>query len=422
MVLPRGTAQRVLAELFPVDWQPEGEQLLPHQVAPGWEWDVWVLMGGRGSGKTKAGATWMAARARRYPGMRGRIIGPTLGDVFESCVEGPSGLQATDPEVAVKPGARGGSKIVWPNGSEALLLGTHSPNDVERLRASGNRHFDWWEEAAANRQFKPAWNQADFGLRLGAHPQSIVTTTPRNVPMLRELLEQPGTAVTHGTISDNPHLPEGKKQRLLARYAGTRLGRQELGGELLTDVPGALWTGEMIELAHTSMPSTVPDMARVVVAIDPATTSGDDSDDTGIIAAGKGIDGRGYVLADRTCHLSPKGWALRAIQLFDDLSADRIVGEANNGGDMIEQVIRGQRPNIPYKKVTASRGKAVRAEPAAALYEQGKVSHVDVFPELEDQMMTWDPESGESPDRVDALVWALADLGFYSQRKEWRIG
>lgn len=423
LTLPRGTTDRLVRQLTPCSWGPIGRaELLEHQIPPEGDWDVWILMGGRGSGKTEAGARYFAKWMQEHPGHRGRIIAPTLGDAFESCIDGPSGLRSVDPSVTVLPAAVGGSKVTWANGSEALVLGTYGPGDVERLRASGNRHIDWWEEAAANRQFAPAWDQADFGLRLGERPHSILTTTPRNVKKLRELLALPGTVVTRGTILDNPHLPESKRATLVARYAGTRVGRQELDGELLTDVPGALWSWGLIERAHSTLPTNTPDMQRVVVAIDPAVTSGESSDETGIVVAGLGVDGRGYVLDDRSCRMAPSKWARRSIVAFRDFEADRIVGEVNNGGDLVEEVLRSVDANIPYRKVHASRGKRVRAEPLASLYEQGRISHMQVFPELEGQMTSWDPAMDDSPDRVDALVWAFAELGLYAEpKRQWRI-
>jgi predicted phage terminase large subunit-like protein len=377
------------------------------------------LFGGRGAGKTEGGADHFDTFMVEHPGSRGRIIGPTLGDVFEACIDGPSGLRSVNPAVKVLPSAPGGSKVVWPNSSEAVLLGTHSPADVERLRATGNRDIDWWEEAAANRNLAAAWDQAAFGLRTGPWPHSILTTTPRNVRKLRELLAAKGTVVTRGTINDNPYLNENVKAALVEQYRGTRIGRQELEGELLTDVPGALWTWAMIEQAHTTGP--VPDMVRVVVAIDPAVTSHAESDETGIIVCGKGVDGRGYVLADYSCRLSPDGWARRAVKAFDDHGADRIVAETNNGGDLVETVIRTVRQMVPYTKITASRGKAIRAEPVAALFEQERITILDGMGELEAQLTEWSPEEGESPDRLDAMVWAFHELGFCREVKRWSM-
>lgn len=404
---------RLLADILdPPAWQPAGRPPLePHQTPPTGDWALWVLAGGRGSGKTEGATRYFAAWMRAHPGHRGRIIGPTLGDVVESCVVGPSGLQAVDPEVRFLPSAPGGAKVVWPNGSEAVLIGTPTPRDVERLRAAGNRHLDWWEEAAANPQLRAAWEQAEFGLRLGTRPHSIASTTPRNTAAYRDLLAQTGTVVTRGTIRDNPHLPASTKARLEARYAGTRLGRQELDGELIEDVDGALWTIEQVSATRVWDDSPAG-YSRVVVAVDPAVTSGEGADATGIVVVARGVDGHGYVLRDWTQPgLSPDGWARRVIDAFDTHQADRVVAETNNGGDLVETVLRTVRRGVPFRKVHASRGKRVRAEPVAALYEQGRVHHVGVHRELEDEMTTWTPEDPASPDRMDALVWGVTDLG-----------
>lgn len=227
----------ILADrLDPPAWETEGRPPLePHQVAPAGDWFLWILLGGRGSGKTEACARYFAHWMRRHPGHRGRIIAPSFGDAVESCIEGPSGLRSIDPEVRFVASAAGGAKVYWPNGSEALVIGTWTPRDVERLRAGGNRHIDWWEEMAANPQLEAAWEQAEFGLRLGDRPHAIASTTPRSKPILRRLLAAEGTVTTHGTIDDNPHLQERRKQQLKDRWAGTRIGKQELEGVLLAD-------------------------------------------------------------------------------------------------------------------------------------------------------------------------------------------
>lgn len=399
-------------EQDPPRWEPVGRPPLgTHQRPPDGRWSVWVLAGGRGSGKTEGASRYFARHMREHPGNRGRIIGPTLGDVVESCVQGPSGLLSVDPDVRFYPSAPGGAKVVWPNGSEAVLIGTPTPRDVDRLRAAGNRHIDWWEEAAANPQLKPAWEQAEFGLRLGDHPHSICSTTPRNTSAYRGLLAEPGVVVTRGTIRDNPHLPAETKARLEARYAGTRIGRQELDGELIDDVEGALWTMDMCERAYRAGQAVESlDFTRVVVAVDPAVTSGEHSDETGIIIAARGSDGHAYVIADVTCRLSPDGWARRAVEAYHEHKADRIVAEANQGGDLVKTVLRTVDPSVPVKLVRATRGKRVRAEPVAALYEQGRVRHLSPLPALVDQLTTWTPDDPTSPDRLDALVWALTDL------------
>jgi phage terminase large subunit-like protein len=412
--------------LDPPEWEPEGRpELEPHQVPPAGPWDLWLLEGGRGSGKTEACARYFCKYMRTHPGARGRIIAPTFGDAVEACIEGPSGILSIDPEARWLPSAPGGAKLVWPNGSEALVFGTHSPVDVDRLRAGGNRHIDWWEEMAANRQLEDAWDQAQLGLRLGDHPHSIASTTPRSTKTYRGLREtHPGTTVarTHGTIDDNPHLNEEWKAARKARYEGTRLGRQELKGELLDDVPGALWTYETLEACRVA---EVPcDLAVVVTAVDPAATSTASADDTGIVVAALGTDGQGYILADRTCHLPPDGWGHRVVFTHHEFEGDRVVGEVNNGGEMVEHVIRTQDDRVPFKAVRASRGKQTRAEPVAALFgtpparaaelgvpeRSARVHLVGSHPELEDQLCTWVPEDAGSPDRLDALVWAVTDL------------
>lgn len=414
---------RVAADIFdPPAWESKDRPPLePHQLPPpglpGRDWQLWLLEAGRGAGKTEGCARYFTEYMRAHPGSRGRIIAPTFGDAVEACIEGPSGLLSVDPGgVTWRPSAPGGAKVTWANGSEALVLGTHTAREVERLRAAGNRHLDWWEEMAANTQLRKAWDQAAFGLRLGEYPHAIGSTTPRNTSeyrAIRKLALDTGSHRT-ATLFDNPHLPEAFKKQLLARYEGTRLGRQELHGELLTDVDGAMWNMRQIEAGRVSE-DAVPDLAIVVVAVDPAATSGTEADDTGIVVFGLGIDGEGYVLGDRTCHLDPDGWGTRVVRTLSATGADYVVGEVNNGGEMVEFVLRTADPRIPFKAVHASRGKATRAQPVSMLYgnppnRPPRIHHVGVFPELEDQMTTWVPGEEDSPDRVDALVWGATEL------------
>ena len=402
----------------PPPWEAQDRPALePHQIPPDWRWKLWLLLAGRGAGKTEACARYFAKWMREHPGHRGRIIAPTYADAVSSCVEGPSGLQAIDPEIRFVASAPGGSKVVWPNGSEAVLIGTNSPRDVDRLRASGNRHIDWWEEMAANPQLAKAWVQADYGLRLGHYPHAIASTTPRTVAKLVELLKNERTAVTRGTIFDNPHLEADKKAELVADYEGTRIGRQELYGELLEDIEGALWSWAMIEQA-CGLWIPDPECTRIGVAIDPASTSNEDSDLVGIIGAGRRTDGLGVVLADRSVQgVSPHAWASRAIQLHDDLKADRIIAETNQGGEMVEATVQtaatsgGRESRVRYEGVVASRNKRTRAEPIAALFEQGRVALNPDIKELHEELTGWDPDAGgDSPGRLDAMVWALSWL------------
>lgn len=257
------------------------------------------------------------------------------------------------------------------------------------------------------------WDQLTFGLRLGDNPQAVVTTTPRPLPVIKRLMADTSTVTTRGATKDNTaNLAPGAVAAMMERYEGTRLGRQELDGEIVDDVPGALWTRDMLDRTRVSEP---PEMARIVVAIDPSGTAGegDDGDAIGIVVAGRGIDGRGYVLEDASCKLSPEGWARRAVTAYHRWGGDRIVAERNFGGAMVQAVVRQAERSVPYKEVTASRGKHVRAEPISAIYEQGRISHVGGFAELEDEMvlMTAGGYEGErSPNRVDALVWALTEV------------
>lgn len=326
-------------------------------------------------------------------------------------VEGETGLLRTATRRQDRPTYEPSKRrIVWPNGAVAALRSADEPEGFRGLQAEAV-----WADEVAAWEFPEAWDQLQLGLRLGDRPRQCVTTTPKPKKIIRDLLADPGTVITRGSTYDNrPNLAPAFFRQIVSRYEGTRLGRQELHAEVLTDVEGALWTLAMLD--HRNPPRIMRgdtaelDLARIVVAIDPAVTSGEDSDETGIIVAGLGHDGRGYVLADRSTRSHPADWARRAIAAYDEFHADRIVAEVNNGGELVETVLRTIRSTIPYRAVHASRGKRVRAEPISALYEQGKVSHIEAFPHLEDQMCTYTPDSGESPDRLDALVWALTDL------------
>jgi phage terminase large subunit-like protein len=394
-------------------------RLEPHQVAPPGQWYLWLLMAGRGAGKTEACAAYFDKFMRTNPGFRGGIIGPTIGDVFQACIHGPSGLLAINPRVRLRSGG-GGTEARWTNGSVAALFGTHSLDDVNRLRAGGNRHIYWCEELAAWRYLQEAWQEGlDYGLRLGTWPHAIASTTPKTRPFLKALMADPETIVTRASTFDNPHLPDAQKERLRVRYQDTRLGRQELYGEYIDEVEGALWTLDTLLKCHVDpADEKVPDMRRVVVAVDPSGGDSEGNDEQGIVVAGHGVDGDFYVLADRSCKLSPDGWGRRTVAAYDEFKADVIAWEANFGGEMVAATVKvaaqAMEVYVNTKKVTASRGKVARAEPIAALYEQGRVHHVapkdEPFEEMEEQMRTWTPDTGWSPDRMDALVWALTEL------------
>lgn len=384
-------------------------QARPDQVTPpGSDWPVWLALAGRGWGKTRTGAEDVAWYACANAGVRIAIVAPTAADARDTCVEGESGLLAVLPKVCVGDGYNRslGELKLW-NGSRFKLFSAAEP---ERLR--GPQHHRAWGDEVAAWPDPSAWDQLLFGLRLGDNPQVIATTTPKPTPLIRSILRTPRAMVTRGSTFDNSdNLPSGTLDRLRERYEGTRLGRQELFAELLEDVQGALWnTGEIEEHRVKS----APDLKRIVVAVDPSGTSGKDAgDEIGIIVAGRSFDDRFFVIEDGTCKLSPDGWARRVASLYAKWEADRVVAEKNFGGAMVESVMRTANKDLPVKLVTASRGKIARAEPIAALYEQGKVSHAGHFKELEDQLcsMTAAGFVGEgSPDRADALVWALTEL------------
>ena len=391
-------------------WKPQ-----PHQIPPPGDWYGWLLMAGRGAGKTDACSAYISAHVAGPPCLPGPvphwvgIIAPTLGDAVTSCYEGPSGLR-NRPGGAKLVQATGGTVIRWPNGSQAKLFGAHSPEDQERLRAGGNLCVAWLEELAAWRYLDACWDQLRFGLRSGKRPHWIASTTPKPRPLLKKLLagSVPNVAHTHATMYDNPHLEQSVKDALEETYAGTQLGSQELYGRLLEQNENALWTRENIE-SHRVRPDELPDLIRSTVGVDPSGGAGEQ----GIVVMAKSgpLSGQhhGYVLDDRTCHLSPDGWGRRAVQAAIDWETDDICVEINYGGDQAVAVIGTAMEKlgvqIPVRQVRATKGKAIRAQPVSALSSQGRMHHAGVFEALEDQLTTWYPELGWSPDRLDAMVW-----------------
>jgi len=396
----------------------------PEQQPPPGDWLVWLILAGRGWGKTRTGVEHIRAEVEAGRASRIAIVAETAADARDVIAEGPSGFLSVGPPEKRPLYESSKRRLTWPNGATATLYNATEP---DQLRGP---QFDaaWCDELAKWGYSKPGssarslgqetWDMLQFGLRTGS-ARCVVTTTPRPVPLVKALLAAPRTHVTRGTTMDNAaNLSPEFIKKIRDRYAGTRLGRQELNAEVLDDVPGALWTGAMFDERGFRV-GPAPDMARVVVAIDPSGARGaddDGADSIGIVVAGRGVDGRGYVLSDLTCRLSPMGWGRVAVQAYRDFGADRIIAERNFGGAMVEHVIRSIDKNVSYSEVTASRGKIVRAEPIAALYEQKRVSHVgpfDGFELLEAQMcaMTSNGYIGEgSPDRVDALVWCLTEL------------
>ena len=400
-----------LADALESDWTSIAR---PEQLPPqGNWWTIWLYLGGRGAGKTRSGAEDIRAYAESVPGCRIGLIGPTAADVRDVMVEGDSGLLAIAPNSnrpSYEPSKR---RLTWPNGSLATM---YSAEEADRLRGP-QHHKLWFDELAAFKNAQDVWDMATFGLRLGKRPRVTITTTPRPIALIKSLVKRLGedVAISRGRTADNAeNLAPTFLNSIVGRYRGTRLGRQELDAEILDDVPGTLWTRAMIDKARA--PVLLPRMARIVVAIDPSgARNADDTaaDVIGMVVAGRDADGRGYVLADRSARLSPAEWGKRAIDAYKEFSADRIVAERNFGGAMVEHVLRSIDKSVSYSELTASRGKVQRAEPVAALYEQGRVSHIGDLGPLEDQLceMTGNGfAGGGSPDRADALVWALSEL------------
>lgn len=384
-----------------------------NQIAPEGDWIIWLILAGRGWGKTQTGAEDVAWYGITNPGARIALIGATSADCRDTMVEGESGLLKAIPGAFIENWNRSLGEISLINGTKYK---TFSAEEPERLR--GPQHHRAWADELAAWQRPETFDQIMFGLRLGQKPQLVITTTPKPTMQIRTLVKRAGdrsdVIVTSGKTAENEkNLAPAFLSRLMEKYAGTRLGRQELDAELIEDVAGALWTRSNIDA--TRIHSTNVEFERIVVAIDPAVSSNAGSDETGIVCAAKGFDGHFYILDDVSGTYTPDQWANAAVGLYKRREASRIIGEVNNGGDMIEKILRHVEQNVPYTAVRASKGKAIRAEPIAALYEQHKVHHVGSFQTLEDQMcmFTTDYDRAKmkySPDRLDALVWALTEL------------
>lgn len=390
------------------------------QIEPEGIWSTWLILAGRGWGKTRTGAETLVSYALKTPNVICGVIAPTSGDLRRVCFEGPSGILKMIPRECLLDTGNAYNKSameikLW-NGS---IIQGYAAIEPDRLRGP-QFHRIWADEMAAWR-YPDAYDQMMFGLRLGQNPKLIVTTTPRPVKMVTDLLKRrdKDVYVTTGTTFDNKkHLAESALQQLREKYEGTTLGRQELYAEVLDEIEGALWKPSMIDNTRVK---EIPEMQRVVVAIDPAVSNNENSDETGIIVVGKGFDNRYYILEDLSDRMSADTWANVAINAFYKYNCDRIIAEVNNGGDLVERLIRTVDKDVAYKKVHASRGKLVRAEPISALYEQEKVSHVGTFPKLEDQMCSFTLDSKSSPDRLDALVWGLTELSKSSGQAIWRV-
>jgi phage terminase large subunit-like protein len=441
--LPGGRRQAWIKGLGPgqitaIKYGWRGVRARPEQLAPPGDWRIWLVCAGRGFGKTRCGAEWI--REQWKAGCtRMALVGATAADVRDVMIEGDSGLMNVGPpdeRPVYEPSKR---RITYPNGAMAFA---YSADEPERLR--GPQHSAAWcddisawrhQRSAAREELvktvaERAWSNLMLGLRIGNSPRACVTFTPKTVPLVRKLLaRKKGVVLTTGSTYDNLQNLADDFFDEVTSLEGTRLGRQEISGHLLEDVEGALWSMEMIE---TTRAEAAPELRRVVVAVDPPGGHGGDAAEAGIVVAGRSLDNHGYVLADLSGQYSPDGWARRAIQAYEDFKADAIVAEVNYGGDMVEatllatkRTMRNGSSGTPLhiKKVHASRGKQIRAEPIAAVYEQERIHHVGILPGLEDQMTTWAPtDGGPSPDRLDALVWALTDLEFGSNVATWRPG
>jgi phage terminase large subunit-like protein len=393
------TDQRAIAE----NWYSQAHE---GQQEPHGEWRTWLLMAGRGFGKTRTGAEWVLARARTHPKARIALIGGSIDEVAKVMVEGESGILAC---------ARVHERLVWRSSTGKLKL----PNDGLAIAYSGanpgrlrgpQHHFAWADELAKWALPEETWNNLQLGLRLGDHARVLITTTPARVPLLERLIGDPATALSGGRTVDNPHLPPAFIEAMIDAYGGTRLGRQELDGELLGEAEGALWTRDMIEACRCAMPRR-EELRRVIVAVDPPASATGDA--CGIVVCGKLGDGRALVLADCSASgLRPRGWAHKVAAAARAWDADRVIAEANNGGEMVEEVLQTVDAALPVRLVHAARGKGARAEPVAALFEARRCLFAGAFPELEDELtaITADGAQGRSPDRADAMVWAMTEL------------
>jgi len=377
-----------------------------NQLPPEGDWTTWLILAGRGFGKTRLGAEEIAWQAITQPGTRWAVVAPTFSDARDTCAEGESGIVSILNRYRMLENYnRSIGEILLKNGSRIKLFSADQP---ERFRGP-QHHGAWCDELGAWR-YQDAWDQLQFGLRLGKKPRVIVTTTPRSTPLIRMLAKRSDGSVeiTRGSTFDNAaNLAPSALMELQARYNGTRLGRQELYGEILDDIEGALWTSGLIDRNRIEK---APPMSRIVVSVDPAVTNNANSDETGIVVCGSTSEGHGYVLGDYSFKGSPLDWATKAVEIFDIYKADAVLVEVNQGGDMVSAVLKQVRSSLPIREIRAHVGKKLRAEPVAAMYEQGRIHHVGEFAQLEDQMTQWTTDDSDSPDRIDAMVQAFSDL------------
>ncbi|WP_330084160.1 DNA-packaging protein [Methylocystis iwaonis] len=421
-----GLTPRELERLL-ADWEfvARKDQWPPDATSNGLPWRQWLILGGRGAGKTRAGAEWVKGLALGrpqfclHPAGRIALVGETAADVRDVMVEGVSGLLSVHDRRERPRWESSRRRLLWDTGAVAQAF---SAEDPESLRGP-QFHAAWCDELAKWRYARETWDMLQFGLRLGDWPRQLVTTTPRPTPLLKELIAHPATALTRALTRENAaNLAPSFLESVIAQYAGTRLGRQELDGEIVEERKDALWTREMLEAARVT---EAPSLARIVVAVDPPATSGKRADNCGIVAAGADAAGLVYVLEDATLETArPAQWARAAIALYHKLSADALIAEVNQGGEMVRAVLNEADASAPVTMARATRGKYLRAAPVAQLYEQGRVKHVGAFPALEDEMCDFGLDglsSGRSPDRLDALVWAATALALTPKAPEPRM-
>jgi len=392
------------------------------QVAPEGNHYIWLILAGRGWGKTRTGAQDIVLYALRNPNSQCAVVAPTHGDLRRVCFGGPSGLLSIIPKECFaksrdyKGYSSSTSEIRLFNGSKISGFAAQEP---DRLRGP-QFHRAWCDELAAWR-YPETFDQLMFGLRLGNNPQCVITTTPKPTKLIKELVERDDVHVTKGnTFENEENLAESALAMLKERYEGTTMGRQELYAEIVDNLEGALWRSDMIDETRLSA-NEERELTNIIVAIDPAVTANENSDETGIIVVGKDANNEYYVLEDISGKYSADKWGRMAVRAYYEWEADRVVAEVNNGGDLVERLLRNIDTDIPYRSVHATRGKLVRAEPIAALYEQKRVHHVGSFPELESQMCTYTGDIKTSPDRLDAMVWGLSELSKSKGQVNWRI-